>query len=202
MSNEIRPNRVQSSEMSGGAAAGGKSNTMVIAIVVVVVLAIVGFLFKDKLMGGSGSTGGSMSIGTKSNYQSVFLTNGQVYFGKLADFTDTYVTLTDVYYLQVSQAPIQGSKEQQAQAQPQISLVKLGSELHGPLDEMKINRSQVLFFEDMKEESQVVKAIRSYQKNPPAQGGTQSVPQGGTTGGTTQTPATTGGQTQTPASGN
>jgi hypothetical protein len=83
-----------------------------------------------------------------------------------------YATLKDIYYLQVVQQPgLQGSgqtpeQQQQQQAQPQISLVKLGNELHGPVDEMKISRSQILFFENMKEDSQVVSAIKSYKANP------------------------------------
>jgi len=47
-------------------------------------------------------------------------------------------------------------------------LVKLGQELHGPVDSMQINRDQILFYEDMKESGKVMEAIRSYQKNPPA----------------------------------
>ncbi len=89
-----------------------------------------------------------------SGYQAVFLTNGQVYFGKLSDSAASYATMKDIYYLQVTQPPIQGSQQDaasqaQAQAQQQLSLVKLGNELHGPVDEMKINRDQILFFKNI-----------------------------------------------------
>jgi hypothetical protein len=83
-----------------------------------------------------------------------------------------YLTASDIYYLQVVQPPLQGSGQDaaaaqaQAAAQPQISLVKLGNELHGPEDEMHISRAQVLFYENLKEDGSVVKAIRSYQQNP------------------------------------
>ncbi len=80
------------------------------------------------------------------------------------------MTLKDIFYLQVIQPPLQGQQQpgQTAPAaqQPQISLVKLGNELHGPVDEMHMSRTQVLFYEDLKEDSQVVKAIKDYKANP------------------------------------
>ncbi len=93
------------------------------------------------------------------NYSAVFLVNGQVYFGKLNKLDTDYTVLTDIYYLQVDQ-PIQPAQTK-ATDQPQISLVKLGDEIHGPKDEMKINKNQILFIEDLKEDGQVVKTIRA-----------------------------------------
>lgn len=95
-------------------------------------------------------------------YQALFLTNGQVYFGKLSAVNDKYVTLKDIYYLQVQQTvqPADKSKGDQ----PQVSLAKLGSELHGPEDEMRVNRDQVLFWENLKNDSKVVDAIKKNQE--------------------------------------
>jgi hypothetical protein len=113
-----------------------------------------------------------MAEGKNSGYQAVFLTNGQVYFGKLSGINGKYATLTDIYYLQVTTPPgLQGSAQQtaaqqQQQQQAKLELVKLGKELHGPVDSMKINRDQILFFEDMTEDGQVMQAIRTNQKNP------------------------------------
>ncbi len=98
-------------------------------------------------------------------YQAIFLTNGQVYFGHAANLNSNYVELRDVYYLQVSQV-LQPATSKKTTATPQqsISLAKLGvSELHKPKDEMKINRSQILFIEDLEDSSQVVKAIEDYK---------------------------------------
>lgn len=139
----------------------GKSKTpwMVLLAVIIVIVAI-GFIFKDKL-------------GIKSQraavYQAVFLSNGQVYFGKLSDVNDTYVTLKNIYYLQVvqqQQQQLQGQQALQAGQSPQVSLVKLGNELHGPVDVMRINRNQILFYEDLKQDSQVVTAIKDYVQKP------------------------------------
>ena len=46
-----------------------------------------------------------------------------------------------------------------------MQLIKLGSEIHGPDDEMIINKDQVLFFENLKTDSTVAKSIASYQKS-------------------------------------
>ena len=135
-----------------------------VLLAVVVVIIVVGVVFKDKLKMGMRGQGAS-------TYQAVFLSNGQVYFGKLSDIDDTYVTLKNIYYLQVVQ---QQQQQQQLQAQqalqsgqsPQVSLVKLGNELHGPVDAMKINRNQILFYEDLKPDSQVVTAIKDYVQKP------------------------------------
>lgn len=139
--------------------------TWIVLAVVVAALIVSAVLFRDKLFPSK------MKQQSSSGYQAVFLTNGQVYFGKLSESTSMYVNLKDIYYLQVTQ-PVQGPKDAEQPTPPQqaqIQLVKLGSELHGPQDEMQINRDQVLFFEDLKEEGRVVQAIREYQKNPPAQ---------------------------------
>ena len=136
--------------------------------VVVLVLLVLGFVFRDKLMGKpapAGQTPVATTNGTQpgptSDYQAIFLTNGQVYFGKLTNPDADYVMLSDIYYLQVG--PQQGSatapNQPAANPQQQISLVKLGNELHGPVDQMHISRSQVLFYEDLKSDGQVVKAI-------------------------------------------
>ncbi|MBI4032276.1 hypothetical protein HY374_01055 [Candidatus Berkelbacteria bacterium] len=94
-----------------------------------------------------------------TEFQAVFLTNGQVYFGKLKEAGKT-VTLSEIYYLQVQQ-PIQPAKEGE---QPDVKLVKLGSEVHGPEDRMRINKDQILFVESLKENGKVVDAIRRYQR--------------------------------------
>lgn len=103
-------------------------------------------------------------ISHASAYQAVFLSNGQVYFGKASNLTSSYVTLRDVYYLQVNQVlqPAQGKKA--PEPQQTLSLAKLGvAELHKPKDEMKINRDHVVFIEDLESDSQVVQAIERYK---------------------------------------
>lgn len=133
-------------------------------IALVVVLGLIGWY-----LSANGLLPGSSKAEKTSDYQAVFLTNGQVYFGKLSGRNSRYMTLKDIYYLQLAQSPQPSDNKTNADQQTQISLVKLGNELHGPADEMKINRDQVLFIEDMKENAKVVEAIARYQKEGPTQ---------------------------------
>lgn len=101
----------------------------------------------------------------KSKLQAVFLNGGQVYFGKIQDLNDKYLRVGDIYYLRVNQQ-VQPDRDNQAAA-ADISLVKLGCELHGPKDEMLINREQVIFWENLKDDGQVAKAVAEYKKQNP-----------------------------------
>jgi hypothetical protein len=98
-------------------------------------------------------------------FQAVFLTNGQVYFGTLTHVNGSYIKLTDIFYLQVNNSGSQTSVQPSTSASSQqVSLAKLGSELHGPEDVMYVNRDQVLFWENLKDSGKVVQAIKTYQK--------------------------------------
>lgn len=108
----------------------------------------------------SGATADS-AIKSKQ-FQAVFLTNGQVYFGKLSSSDGSYVKLKEIYYLQVQQA-VQPKDAKTDAANQQVSLAKLGGELHGPEDTMYISRSQVLFWENLKNDGKVAKAITDYK---------------------------------------
>lgn len=98
--------------------------------------------------------GGDFPYVSGSKYQAVFLTNGQVYFGHLQNYNRKYAILKDIYYLQTAQSFQQGQPPA-----PNMSLVKLGSELHGPEDVMFVPKDNILFWENMRSDSQVVKAI-------------------------------------------
>lgn len=95
-------------------------------------------------------------------YQAVFLTNGQVYFGHLSNPGGHNPVLRDIYYLQSQPSNPQNTSSSQNQ-QSQLSLVKLGNELHGPQDKMVIKSDQILFWENLKDSSKVVQAIHQYQ---------------------------------------
>lgn len=101
-------------------------------------------------------------------YQAVFLTNGQVYFGKVSKVDGSYVKLNDIYYLQVSNSNSTQTvqpKDSSAANNQSVSLAKLGGELHGPEDAMYINRDQVLFWENLKNDGKVADAISKYKKD-------------------------------------
>lgn len=98
-----------------------------------------------------------------SKFQAVFLNNGQVYFGNIKELNKAYLNMENIYYLRVSQQVQPGKQD----AANDVSLVKLGCELHGPEDSMVLNRDQVTFWENLKDDGQVVKAVSEYVKANP-----------------------------------
>ena len=94
----------------------------------------------------------------ENKWQAVFLNNGQVYFGKLREVNQEYVSLARTYYLRTAQ-----NLQSPSSQQPQVSLVKLGSEIHGPEDTMYLPKSQITFWENMKDDSSVVQLIKQQE---------------------------------------
>lgn len=103
-----------------------------------------------------------------NKYQAVFFTNGQVYFGKLGQVNSNYFKLTDVFYIQASDAAAtESDSENPQQASTQstdIRLIKLGSEVHGPDDAMIISKDQILFFENLKTDGKVTDSIIKFNQ--------------------------------------
>jgi len=86
----------------------------------------------------------------RNAYQAVFLANGATYFGKLQPQGDEWFALTDVFYLQTTE-----------QAAPQ--LIKRGNEAQGPREPMIIAKQQILFIENMREDSDIVALIKRFK---------------------------------------
>lgn len=149
------------SEMASATASSkglaGKLLVISLIIVSIAVTAFVGFAIISGF--------GGQNVVKGDQYQAVFLSDGQIYFGKLSDIDQEYAVLEDIYYLQVEQQVQPVTEDEQQEDQPRISLAKLGSELHGPEDKMLINSDQILFWENLKDEGQVTQAINDYQAN-------------------------------------
>lgn len=96
-----------------------------------------------------------------SKLQAVFLNTGQVYFGNIRSLNNKYLQLTNIYYLQT------GNSGSGANANTNVTLVKLGCELHEPFDQMLINRDQVTFWENLQDNGQVAKAVATFEKQNP-----------------------------------
>lgn len=105
-----------------------------------------------------GPTSANFPAVSGSDWQAVFLTNNQVYFGHLRDYNRSYAVLRDVFYLRVAEPLQQGATP----PGPTLNLVKLGAELHGPQDLMYIPKDKVMFWENMRKDSQVVQAISNF----------------------------------------
>ncbi len=126
----------------------------------------------------TGNSGRSEKDVIKSDrYQAVFLDdqNGQVYFGHLSLYNSRYYQLTDIYYVKVDQVQPEGANT--STSNQNVSLAKLGKELHGPEDSMFIPRDKVLFWENLTTDGQVAKAIEQYKATGGADSSASPTPQ-------------------------
>jgi len=89
----------------------------------------------------------------RAQYQAVFLTNGQTYFGRYYDRLGAYAKIEDVYYLQ----QVQGSDPNAA---PDTKIVRRGQELHEPTSRMLIPKTAILFVEDLTEGSPIAQFMQ------------------------------------------
>lgn len=153
----------------------------------------------------TGKNSGEAKYVDDNKLQAVFLNGGQVYFGKIEDLNSKYMRMGNIYYLRVNQTVQPNQEGNQQATSNDISLVKLGCELHGPEDKMVINREQVIFWENLKDDGQVAKAVAEYVKANPngqqcntnAQSNEQSTPTTTTPTNTNTTPTNTNTNTNT-----
>lgn len=87
-----------------------------------------------------------------SDYWAVTLDNGQIFYGKLEN-GDPYLVMTDVFYYRPGFQAEKGK----------IRIVKVGTELHQPQEEVHINKSHVVAKEQLTLDSKVVNAIKNYK---------------------------------------
>ncbi len=114
------------------------------------------FAFLAALSPFMGCGGNDLNFSTE--YQAVFLDNGQVFFGKLSDVGSPYLTLRDVYYVQ--------TLVEREKKEPANILVKRGSEWHNP-DFMRINNRHVLVIEPVGSDSRVAQLIKEAKSATP-----------------------------------
>jgi hypothetical protein len=131
-----------------------------LVVVVLLVLSLVGLIATSK-------PANQGKYVDSSNLQAVFLNSGQVYFGHVTSLNNNFFVLSNIYYLQSSNT---NTNTTQQSTDSNISLVKLGCELHRPYDQMVINSDQVTFWENLNKDGQVAQAVKQFQdKNPDGQ---------------------------------
>lgn len=131
-----------------------------IIAVVILLLGIIGLLYSNN----------NDVKDTESQYiysnklQAVFLNTGQVYFGNITELNNNFLVLEHIFYLQTSSSSTSSST---SSSNSNVSLVKLGCELHEPYDQMIINRAQVTFWENLQAGGQVAKAVATWNSEHP-----------------------------------
>lgn len=103
----------------------------------------------------------------EDSHQAVFLSNGQIYFGKLTPLNGRYMQLTEVYYLERQLTA--NTDDQLDQAEADVSdnnfqLLKYSDALYGSEDLMVISRDDILRYENLKADGVVGRAIINRQQ--------------------------------------
>jgi hypothetical protein len=103
---------------------------------------------------------GSSDLKFSTEYQAVFLDNGQVFFGKLEDAGLPFLMLRDVFYVQQKANP--------EKKEVKNLLVKRGGEWHTP-DFMRINARHVVLIEPVAPDSRVAQLIKEAKAVKPSE---------------------------------
>lgn len=103
---------------------------------------------------------GDIDLKFPTEYQAVFLDNGQVFFGKLDDAWSPFLMLRDVFFVQ--------QKADSEKKEVKNLLVKRGGEWHTP-DFMRINIQHVVLIEPVSPDSRVAQLIKEAKAVKPSE---------------------------------
>ena len=133
---------------------GGSNKGLLWTIIIALIVVVVG-------VAGWAIWSNSKSSATgidSSRYQAVFLSNGQIYFGKLSSFNEESFKITSVYYPQAQTTGEDAAADVQSE-QSNISLFRITDGVHGPDDEMIVMKNQILYYENLQANSKVTQLI-------------------------------------------
>jgi hypothetical protein len=89
--------------------------------------------------------------------------NQEAFVGHVSDATASDLTMKDIYYLTFeakdAAKPIASTKPEDVK--PVIK--KLGQEVYGPKDVVQVNRLNLRYYTELRDDSQVVKAITAFE---------------------------------------
>lgn len=112
------------------------------------------------------SQNGVASAIDTGKYQAVFLSNGQVYFGRLSVVNNDYMKLTNIYYLErqlsgTGDTEIEGDTGSATvnATDNNFQLLKYSDVLYGSEDAMVISKDDIIRFENLRSDGVVAKAI-------------------------------------------
>jgi flagellar basal body-associated protein FliL len=122
-----------------------KNKVIFFGIIIVAVIALA--VWAGILIAGTQS---GANPAAPSPYSAVYLSTGDIYFGKLSWFPSPH--MTNVWF-------IQRSTDQSGQAQ--VSFVPMKSVFYGPMDEINFNAQDIVFSTRLKNSSQIVAAMEN-----------------------------------------
>ena len=126
--------------------------TIVGVIILVLGVVVAGFYFADKK--------GLLNLKQEgSETSAIFLTNGQVYLGKILRKNGSYVILKDVYYLQTSKQE-EGATEGTGTSKISMKPIALTETVLGTTSKIEISRENVLYIQKLREDSKILQVIQ------------------------------------------
>src|SRR6185437_4461699 len=94
---------------------------------------------------------GDGRFASKQPWAAVFVNNNQIFFGHVKSSTSDQVDLENVYYLQAQTPP---SGTQTTGSAPSLTINSLvGAQIQCPKDEVVINRSDILYTQELQDTS-------------------------------------------------
>lgn len=143
---EIRFNQMNKPAPPKAAKSGFSFKKFFIILFIILLVAAGLVLLPNPLKVKYTSTGpANLSDPNASSYYAVFLSNGQIYFGQIAENNSNELVIANSYRLQPSGQT--------------YTLLKTTDEAYGSTDKMFINHSQILYYEQLKSDSKVVQLI-------------------------------------------
>lgn len=95
-----------------------------------------------------------------NQYQVVYLTGGQMFFGKLQNTDGDYLYMKSPYTAQSTTA---SADDKTKAAEPTTTLLRVKDQLYGPDDTVAVKSSQVVFWQNLRDDSKVTQALKSKQ---------------------------------------
>lgn len=134
---------------------------IVIALIIVITAAITATIFFDNNYHLTATS--QESLRNRNKIQTVFLNNGQVYFGRLSKFGFNQWKLENAHYLRTEQVPAATNSEEEsstaATTTQQTTLMKVSQDLHSPENTIYIPDNNILFWQNLQPNSAIAKAI-------------------------------------------
>ena len=94
---------------------------------------------------------GASDLDCPTEYQAVYLDNGQIFFGKISETGSPFPLLRDVFFVQ--------SQVDREKKETKNLLIRRGSEAHGP-DFIRLNSRHIVVIEPVAPDSRVAQLIR------------------------------------------
>lgn len=96
-----------------------------------------------------------------NGYQVVYMASGQAYFGKLKNTTGDYLVLDTPYTAQDVQSQTEGEQASTPSTAGTTTLLKVSQQQYGPTEVMSLKSDQVLFWQNLRDDSKVTEAIKN-----------------------------------------